>query len=401
MAFKLLCCDGGGIRGLMTALLIRDLDQRFGVIDKADGFAGTSTGGLIALALAHGQSIDTIVDMYLKDGSTIFERNGWLADDRPRDRIRTSRKASRRSIPGRVLSRASTATTGWPGLRNSCWGRAPWARSTNTWPSTAPACGTALPGRARRCPMPSHNPYRDVKLRDAALATSAAPTYFPPYEIPGLGYFADGGTFANNPCMTALADARAGDRFSSLDDTVTLSLGTGVVPAGIRPQAISDPLDWGVTHWMWPWSFDGVPSMALLDLMMACTSQAATSAGTRVAGVPFLSRQRDPEPGHSPGCLATGRCAEKRRRTVHAEPRMGPGALLGTAALGLGPIRRPRSPRAGVSMRGSGTAGLFVWPKVTRVADPVRRCAGRLGSSGCIRRAIFIDKPLQMNLLGA
>lgn len=59
MTFKILSCDGGGIRGLMTALLIRDLDRRFGLIAKADAFAGTSTGGLIALALAHGLPIDS------------------------------------------------------------------------------------------------------------------------------------------------------------------------------------------------------------------------------------------------------------------------------------------------------------------------------------------------------
>jgi patatin-like phospholipase/acyl hydrolase len=49
MTFKILSCDGGGIRGLITALLIQDLDRRSQIIARADGFAGTSTGGLIAL----------------------------------------------------------------------------------------------------------------------------------------------------------------------------------------------------------------------------------------------------------------------------------------------------------------------------------------------------------------
>ncbi len=277
MAFKLLCCDGGGIRGLMTALLIQDLDRRFGVIDKADGFAGTSTGGLIALALAHGQTIDTIVDIYLKDGSTIFERNGWLADDRTGGPHPDEPEGVKALDSGPGFISCQYRNDGLAKIAKQLLGSGslgevdPYVavNSARLWD------GTSWQG-ATLSNAP-HNPYRDVKLHDAALATSAAPTYFPPYEIPGLGYFADGGTFANNPCMTALADARAGNLFPSLDDTATLSLGTGMVPTGIRPQAISDPLDWGVTHWMWPWSFDKVPSMALLDLMMACTSQAATS----------------------------------------------------------------------------------------------------------------------------
>ncbi len=52
-------------------------------------------------------------------------------------------------------------------------------------------------------------------------------------------------------------------------------------------------------------------------------------------------------------------------------------------------------------MRGPGTTGLSVLPNVTRSADSVRRCAGCHAASGCVRRAIFIDNPLQMNLLGA
>ena len=61
MTFKILCCDGGGIRGLVTALLIKDLDTHVkDFVANADGFAGTSTGGLIALGLAHGKSIDDI-----------------------------------------------------------------------------------------------------------------------------------------------------------------------------------------------------------------------------------------------------------------------------------------------------------------------------------------------------
>lgn len=276
MAFKLLCCDGGGIRGLMTALLIQDLDRRFGVIGKADGFAGTSTGGLIALALARGQSIDALVEIYLKDGSTIFEPNGWLADERSEGPHPDEPEGVKALESGPGFLSCQYRNDGLAGLAKQLLGPGTLAETDPYVAVNSARLWDGSSWQGATLSNAAHNPYRDVKLHDAALATSAAPTYFPPHAIPGLGFFADGGTFANNPCMTALADAFAGKRFASLDDTVTLSLGTGVVPTGIRPGAVSDPLDWGVTHWMWPWSFDKVPSMALLDLMMACTSQAAT-----------------------------------------------------------------------------------------------------------------------------
>ncbi len=80
MAFKIICCDGGSIRGLMTALLLQDLDKQFGVVAKADGFAGTSTGGLIALGWASNIPINDIVSIYETQGSTIFRPNGWLPE---------------------------------------------------------------------------------------------------------------------------------------------------------------------------------------------------------------------------------------------------------------------------------------------------------------------------------
>ena len=70
MSFKILCCDGGGIRGVITALLIQDLDKSFGIVAGANGFAGTSTGGLISLGLVNGVAIGDIVNVYENDGAT-------------------------------------------------------------------------------------------------------------------------------------------------------------------------------------------------------------------------------------------------------------------------------------------------------------------------------------------
>lgn len=62
--FLILTCDGGGIRGLITAMLIDKLNEELNFLDKIDLFAGTSTGGLIALGLASGLPISQLVDIY-------------------------------------------------------------------------------------------------------------------------------------------------------------------------------------------------------------------------------------------------------------------------------------------------------------------------------------------------
>ena len=72
-AYRILVCDGGGVFGVITAKLLQSLDRS--VLDNIDLFAGTSTGSIIALDLASGVSIDTILDLYSseRDCSQIFQ----------------------------------------------------------------------------------------------------------------------------------------------------------------------------------------------------------------------------------------------------------------------------------------------------------------------------------------
>jgi patatin-like phospholipase/acyl hydrolase len=71
--YRILACDGGGIFGVITAKLLQALDRS--VLDSIDLFAGTSTGSIIALGLASGVSIDTILDLYSSEQacSQIFQ----------------------------------------------------------------------------------------------------------------------------------------------------------------------------------------------------------------------------------------------------------------------------------------------------------------------------------------
>ncbi|NVM88513.1 patatin-like phospholipase family protein [Variovorax sp. SG517] len=288
MSFKILCCDGGGIRGVITALLIQDLDKSFGVVANANGFAGTSTGGLISLGLVNGVGIDAIVDLYENEGSTIFKPNGWLLDAQAKQQDKAPAQSTEELLgSGPGIFECQYVNTGLQSVAQKLVGSGAlssagrfvavnsarlWDASQNSWEPCTISNGPS-------------NAYRGISMVDAALATSAAPTYFPPYQVGGFGYFADGGTFANNPSMTAIVEAIYQGYASGTSDIVMLSLGTGANPVGVPPSSVSDPLDWGVTHWLWPFSDGVVPATALLNLTMDATAElAATQAGQLLGG---------------------------------------------------------------------------------------------------------------------
>src|SRR6202044_1523102 len=77
-SYRILALDGGGIRGLYTAILLDRLSQRVpGFTGRADLLAGTSTGGTLALGLAKGVSLQALIGLYQSNGSDIFSSPLW------------------------------------------------------------------------------------------------------------------------------------------------------------------------------------------------------------------------------------------------------------------------------------------------------------------------------------
>ena len=76
--YRILSFDGGGIRGLVTLALLKRLEEQIpNLITKADLLAGTSTGGIIALGLAAGKSVDDLISLYRDNGQAIFDESWW------------------------------------------------------------------------------------------------------------------------------------------------------------------------------------------------------------------------------------------------------------------------------------------------------------------------------------
>lgn len=251
MAYRILTFDGGGIRGIYTAVLLQRLQKEVpGFIGKSDILAGTSTGGIIALGLAAGYTPAKMVSLYRKNGAKIFDDSIW-------DDMKDMGGLIGAEYGNKNLKKMLKQYFGMKKLKS--------LKMKVLIPSFDIGCANLDRG------IPAH-PWKpkfyhnfagpdsdgDEYVVDVAMCTSAAPTYFPSYH----GYI-DGGTVANNPSVAAIAQARSKEAGSnSLDDIVVLSLGTGTVPTNINRGM---NLDWGYTQWAKPLinlMIDGVMGVA-------------------------------------------------------------------------------------------------------------------------------------------
>ena len=251
MTYRILSLDGGGIRGLLTIILLQRLNQQPGLagwLDQVDLVAGTSTGGLLALAIAKGLDLQVLRDLYETKGKDVFD-DSWLDDIVDLASIigaeYSNKKLTRelKKILGDTtlgdLKRSVIVTTF--DLDNEAAN--PQERS---W---KPKLVHNLPGKD------NDNGYLAYKV---GLYTSAAPTYFP-----AVDGFIDGGVFANNPSMCALAQTqdKRNQNKAPLQDVVLLSVGTGTSLMYIKGKN----LDWGYAQWVKPLislMLDGVGGIA-------------------------------------------------------------------------------------------------------------------------------------------
>jgi patatin-like phospholipase/acyl hydrolase len=249
---KVLCIDGGGIRGLIPALVLAEIERRTGrrTAEMVDFVAGTSTGGILACALTRrgpdGRPLFTAEDLagiYVEEGPRIFRRSllkrifsfeGWIDERYEDDGLDAT---LRRYLGDALLSDALTDVL-----------------------------VTAYDIHDRfafffRSQRARNDPAYDFPLVQVARATSAAPSYFEPAEVTDRAGartypLIDGGVYAVNPSMCAYADVVAAGRADRLE--LMLSLGTG---AHTRAYTFEEARDWGQLGWARPaldMVFDGV-----------------------------------------------------------------------------------------------------------------------------------------------
>lgn len=237
---KVLSLDGGGVRGLFTisvlAELERNIEQETGKSDVKIGsyfdlITGTSIGGILALGLAKGLSARDLKDTFRSNAQLIFppRKKGFLA---------------KFSIFLKKMTKASYDTK--PLLDTVSKIVGPETRFKDLSKRVMIPTINLSTGEPQFFKTP-HNPLfvRDgrLKLLDAALATSAAPTYFAPHYWADLrSYFADGGLVANNPSFIGLhevlRDMQSDFPDAAVSNIKILNIGTLGNKYSIAPETL-------------------------------------------------------------------------------------------------------------------------------------------------------------------
>lgn len=204
--FQILALSGGGFRGLYTAKILADLEQEIGcpIAKKFDLIAGTSIGGILALAVALEIPAARIVKLFEDHGEDIFKRRLSLMG---------MLRAPYSAVP--LTNLIADEMLFGERILGEC-----------IHPVIVPAINYST-GMPQIFKTP-HNPNlkRDHKFRivDIALATSAAPGYFPRHTFNNCQYV-DGGLYANAPGMQALHEAEIFFK-RPINDVYIMSVGT-------------------------------------------------------------------------------------------------------------------------------------------------------------------------------
>jgi uncharacterized protein len=264
---KILSIDGGGIRGVIPATILEEIESRTQsrVAELFDLIAGTSTGGILALGLAKpgddGRpelAASELVELYKREGKRIFARSPWhrvvAIDNLLNERYDTKGIAEvlQHYFGDTMLSAAVTETL-----------------------ITTYELETREPWFFARHKAVKNPATEDFPMRFVARATSAAPTYFEPEEVTFKapdgrsldGGLIDGGVFANNPTMCAYVETM---ELHPKADVLVVSLGTGQHTRAIH---YAEATDWGIAHWAKPILdvvFDGVSDTVDHQMKVLC-----------------------------------------------------------------------------------------------------------------------------------
>ena len=259
--FQILTLDGGGIRGAFGTALIAKIEERLGapITDFFDLVAGTSTGAILGAGLAHGLSGQRLKTFYREHGRKIFQPRepyvpvSWVKPIYPLIKYVFDRRTGggqlddffRARFCPHALESAFVEAFG-----DSTLGEL--KRSRLIVPTVNLTKGQTHVFRTPH--LPTSGETHSTRVVDVLLATTAAPTYFPHKRMPDGDSFCDGGLWANNPAILAIAEAFKIRQFCTrpqcdpVYDTASirvLSIGTGKASYSLSPPGV----DAGALYW--------------------------------------------------------------------------------------------------------------------------------------------------------
>ncbi|XP_009663513.1 85/88 kDa calcium-independent phospholipase A2 isoform X2 [Struthio camelus] len=221
---RLLCLDGGGIRGLVLIQLLLAIEKAAGrpIREIFDWIAGTSTGGILALAIVHGKSMDYMRCLYFRMKDMVF-RGSRPYESEPLDEF--LKKEFGENTKMTDVQKPKVMVTG-----TLCDRQPAELHLFRNYP--VPETKTSTEYKTTASFKPLTQPEDQLVWR-AARCSGAAPTYFRP-----IGRFLDGGLLANNPTLDAMTEIheynktliKKGQRQKVRKLGLVVSLGTGKPP---------------------------------------------------------------------------------------------------------------------------------------------------------------------------
>ncbi|QVL58222.1 MAG: patatin-like phospholipase family protein [Simkaniaceae bacterium] len=229
---RILSLDGGGIRGVASLEILKNLEINTGASFHEDFeiFAGTSTGSIIAVTLAMGIPVQEMITNYIHLSSKVFGDETTFSLFSPKYDQHTLKKNLLKIFASRGYTKETTLGE-LPKkivIPTVCLDDP----ETNRWSMKVIENITAEG--------------KNIRVIDAILESTAAPTYFPSYK-----HSVDGGIAAAAPSLTAYTYAYHPYNIHD-QGVVLLSIGTGYIPRHIKGEE-----DWGTAKWISPVSNSG------------------------------------------------------------------------------------------------------------------------------------------------
>ena len=243
---RILSIDGGGVRGLVPALILAEIERRTGrpIYQQFNLIVGTSTGSILALGLTRPSNADArqpafaakdLVQLYRDHAQRIFPHS--FAP------LRYLRRIFRPKFSPQDIESLYETYFEDVQLQEAL---------TNV---AVPAYDVE---ESKRFWFQSYaSDHADILMRDIVRGATAAPTYFPPARfavntrVSASGHVAlvDGALFANNPAQDALLLAQKLQSEGADKSVLMLSIGTG---RSARKHTFEEAWGWGVLGWMDP-----------------------------------------------------------------------------------------------------------------------------------------------------
>ncbi|TQW88140.1 patatin, partial [Clostridioides difficile] len=245
----ILAFDGGGLKGALSISILERIVKEYpNLLNNINMFGGTSTGSLIALGLAYGVSPKEIKELYSIENSKYIFNKSYAEILRPKYENKNLKEVLLSIFPEELelkdLNKLVMIPSFYIGNEENAWKPVFYNNMPNSFTKTS-------------------------KVVDVAMASSAAPVFFPTYNR-----HVDGGIIATDPSLACIIHAI--DSGFKLKNTRLFSIGTGYVYNSIK----ADTTEWGAIDWI----INKEPDLPIISITLEGNSQMSQLFSQKLLG---------------------------------------------------------------------------------------------------------------------